>query len=182
MQQFVYSSKAFLKYYLPIFMVMIVPSLLLDILIIKRLCLHHQLIISASGHINVPWVLELFLGNAILFKGWAIIWLLYKHHKAKKSWIIIKNGCVIFHRHIDFPSEWRFHEPVAIEFHIPKIETVYFYKKSLKIVGNLTKIWLNENGETLHSIDVNECVLPAWFDSFDDLYITLNAFMIRKQE
>jgi hypothetical protein len=181
MQQFVYSSKAFWKYYLPIFLAMIIPSLILDVYLIQRVLVHHPSITSASGHVNVPWVLELFLGNTILLKGWAISWLVFKHHRAKKSWVIIKNGCVIFHRHVFFPFEWRKHEPVSIEFNIPEIKIVYFCRKSLKIVGRIKKIWLNENGETLHSIDMEECILPAWFDSVDDLYITLNAFMIRKQ-
>ena len=161
---------------------MIIPSLILDVLLIQRIITHHPIFTSNTGHIIIPFVIKLFLGNAILLKGLPTLWLFYKHRKAKKSWVIIKNGGVVFHRHVYFPAEWRLHEPIFIEYHIPKIETVYFCRKSLKIVGDITKIWLNETGETLHSVSVNECVLPAWFDSFDDLYITLNAFMIRKQE
>ena len=180
MKQFTYSAKAFKKYYLPIFFLMISPSLLADGIILYRIVSRHPVIFSPNGHIDLPLIIQLFFVNTVLLKGWAIIWLIIKRRNAVKSWVIIKNGTVIFRQHLFFPSEWHFDNPTAIEYHITRISTVYFHKKYLKIIGEIKKCWLNESSETLRSKSITECRIPAWFDSNYDLYITLNAFMIRK--
>jgi hypothetical protein len=180
MKQYTFSANAFKKYYLPIFFLMITPSLIMDGVILYRMITHHPVILSDSGHINLPFAIQLFLINAVLLKGWAIVWLIIKRRNASKSWVIIKKGTIIFRRHIFFPSEWHFDDPTAIEYRITKISTVYFHKKYLKVVGDIEKYWLNENNEPLRAKSISECCIPAWFQAIDDLYITLNAFMIRK--
>ncbi|MBI9050624.1 MAG: hypothetical protein JEZ00_14480 [Anaerolineaceae bacterium] len=145
----------------------------------QRIFVHHPSLISSTGHINVPWVLELFIANAILFKGWAIIWLLIKRRNAKKSWVLIKQGKLIFRRKVIFPSEWQFTGPTCIEFHISKITSVFLNQKNIKIIGTIQTLWLNESGEVQKTEAHSECIIPAWFTDFDDLFITINAFIIR---
>ena len=171
-----FDPAAYKKHRLPYLFVMMLPSFIIDAVLLYRIVTRHPAVLTGTGALDIIGVIMLFAVNAALLKSYAFI--IYFGLKAlrAKSHILVHEDRVVFHKRRLVMSAEAYNYAYFINYEIRAIDRLRIRKSGAAVLrGDFPAVFLCED-ETLHHKGTRcRVVLPPYYSDMTKLLDSLNV-------
>jgi hypothetical protein len=167
-----FSAEAFRRRFLPWLLLFLLPSFIIDGLLIFN---------SFSGSIftqnlvgsELLSLVAILLLNAVLLKSWALVWYFTLRSVYRKSGIFRQKGLWVYRRNLPNLSDTYLNYKPYVEYRLEDVRQVQRKRGGIVIAGQIEKRWLDEDGDVLQTRSVERVSIPGCFTDMDGLYCEL---------
>lgn len=163
-KSYTYDHTVFRRQVLPAVLIIMTPSLIIDMVLFYRVLSRHAAIYDASGRLMVVDLLLMLLLNAAMLKLPGFIVYFLRRFVAKRSSLHVRDGTITY---VVRKIDWQEIYLDGFSFHAYVLHTItqatLRRSGALHIDGDLEKQILREDRSIRANKKVRRCRIPAWF-------------------
>jgi len=177
-------TKAFRKKRALLLVMMILPSLIIDAVILFHIFERNPVILDSMGNFDINEIFMLLFINALLFKSAGIIIYYVLKSYRKKSEVRISQGKVIYRKRRVVGYTFYFNYRIYIEYYITAPESISKRRNgSIVLTGEFPVVYYTLNGQDIHSKSMRRrCVIPGYFENMDSILKRIENMAAKKHE
>lgn len=153
-------------------LIMMIPSFLIDMMLIYRIVTMHPVVLNRYGEIDIPQILMLFIFNFLILKSEGLCYYFILKYNRKRSEVRLSKDEVVYRKRRIVGYEFYYNYKIFVEFHITEIQSLIRKKNgTIVIKGNIKGVYFHLDGEQiLGEKKVKGCVIPGYFEDMEKIY------------
>lgn len=157
-------------------LIMMIPSFIIDIILIYRVITMNPVVLNRYGGVDIPLILMLFIFNFLILKSEGLCYYFILKYNRKQSYVLIKNEATIYRKRRIVGYETYYNHKIFVEYHICDINSLTRKKNgTLVVLGNIKAIFFHLDGkQILSEKTVGKCIIPGYFEDMELIYENLN--------
>lgn len=153
-------------------LILMIPSFIIDMILIYRIVTMHPVVMNRYGGIDIPQILMLFVFNFLILKSEGLCYYYILKYNRKRSEVRVSKDEVVYRKRRIVGYEFYYNYKIFVEFHITEIHCLLRRKNgSIVIKGNIKAVYFHLDGEQiLGEKKVKWCVIPGYFEDMEKIY------------
>lgn len=167
-----FEPAVFKKQRMPLLLALMIPSFLVDGILLYRVAQMHPAILNDAGVIDLPNLLMLLATNAVFTKSYAFIIYFVLKYIRKRSYLTICEDEVVFHKRFLVGGTEHYSYVYFAEYHIRNVQHVVIRKTGAIVVkGSFPTIFLCRDEKTEHHKSTRKrVVIPGYYSRIFELH------------
>ena len=164
-------TKAFRKKRVLWLVLMLLPSLIIDAVILFHIFTRSPVILDSMENFDIKEILMLLFINALLFKSAGIIIYYVIKSFRKMSEVRTSQGKVIYRKRRVVGYTFYYNYRIYIEYYITAPESISKRcNGSIVLTGEFPVVYYTLSGQDIHSKGIRRrCVIPGYFENMDSI-------------
>jgi len=169
--KYTFDSNAFKKIWLKYLFIMMIPSFIVDVVLLYRITMLHPTVVTEAGTVDIFGMMMLFIINFVFLKSYALlIYFLIKYIR-RRSYLITYPDKVVFHKRRLVMSDISCNEAYFTDYFIKDIEKIVVRKSGkIELRGVFPAIYLCQDEKTEHHKNTHKMIMiPSYYLSMQQL-------------